>query len=76
VTAVFPWLTYALLSDPRVHRKPRRLYDVRDKAVANLQREIDKRRRKLEDTVSFDMPKAPKAKAKSKSKSKKKSSRK
>ena len=25
VTAVFPWLTYAILYDPRVHRKPRRL---------------------------------------------------
>ena len=38
VTAVFPWLTYALLSDPTVHRKPRRLYDARKAAVAKLQR--------------------------------------
>ena len=64
VTAVFPWLTYALLSDPRVHRKPRRLYDARAKALTSLQREIDKRRKKLEATVKFDMPK-PKPKKKS-----------
>src|SRR5689334_10208231 len=38
VTAVFPWLTYALLSDPRVHKKLRRLYDARDTAVKNLQK--------------------------------------
>jgi deoxyhypusine synthase len=60
VTAVFPWLTYALLSDPRVHRKPRRLFDARAKALTNLQREIDKRRKKLEGTVKFDMPKPSK----------------
>jgi len=70
VTAVFPWLTYALLSDPRVHKKPRRLYDAREAAVANLQKEIDKRKKKLLATVEFDLPtraktraKAPKAKA-------------
>ncbi|MBX3215726.1 MAG: deoxyhypusine synthase family protein, partial [Labilithrix sp.] len=57
VTAVFPWLTYALLSDARVHRKPRRLYDAREAAVANLQREIVKRRKKLLETVRFDLPK-------------------
>jgi deoxyhypusine synthase len=68
VTAVFPWLTYALLSDPRVHKKPRRLYDAREKAVANLQREIDKRRKKLEGTVKFDMPKPKKKAAKAKAK--------
>ena len=68
VTAVFPWLTYALLSDPRVHKKPRRLFDARDKALANLQSEIDKRRKKLEETVVFDMPKAKSTKAKAKSK--------
>ena len=36
VTAVFPWLTYALLGDPKMHRKPRRLYDARKQAVATL----------------------------------------
>ena len=63
VTAVFPWLTYALLSDPRIHKKPRRLYDAREAAVANLQKEIDKRKKKLLATVEFDLP--TKAKAKS-----------
>lgn len=63
VTAVFPWLTYALLSDARVHKKPRRLYEARGQAVADLQREVDKRRKKLLETVKYDLPK-PKAKAK------------
>lgn len=57
VTAVFPWLTYALLSDPRVHKKHRRLYDHRSSAVKNLQGEITKRRKKLLETVKFDLPK-------------------
>lgn len=63
VTAVFPWLTYALLSDPRIHKKPRRLYDSRVQAVGALQKEIDKRRKKLLETVAFDMPKRKSAKA-------------
>jgi len=62
VTAVFPWLTYALLSNPGAARTPRRLYEQRTKAVAALQREVDKRRRSLERTVTFDVPtrRAPK----------------
>jgi deoxyhypusine synthase len=64
VTAVFPWLTYTLLSDPRIHKKPRRLYDAREAAVARLQREIDKRKKKLLETVEYDLPKAKKPKAK------------
>lgn len=64
VTAVFPWLTYALLSDPRVHKKPRRLYDAREAAVKNLQREVEKRKKKLLTTVTFDLPARAKAKAK------------
>jgi deoxyhypusine synthase len=72
VTAVFPWLTYALLTDARVHRAPRRLYDARAKAVENLQREVDKRRKKLVATVSYDLPQRNvKAKAKAKAKAKK-----
>ena len=47
VTAVFPWVTYALLSDPKMKRKPRRLYDARARAVAALEREVDKRRKSL-----------------------------
>ncbi len=61
VTAVFPWLTYALLSDPSIHRKHRRLYDARTKAVANLQREVDKRKKSLLKTVEYPLPKAGKA---------------
>src|SRR3954470_4539889 len=68
VTAVFPWLTYALLSDARVHKKPRRLYDAREDAVKQLQREIDKRKKKLLETVEFDMPKSTKTKGKAKTK--------
>src|SRR3954453_674688 len=64
VPAVFPWLTYALLSDARVHKKPRRLYEARDAAVETLQREITKRQKKLLETVEFAMPKkASKGKA-------------
>jgi deoxyhypusine synthase len=64
VTAVFPWLTYALLSDPRIHRKPRRLYDARKKAVATLQTEVEKRRKKLAPTMEFGLPGAKKTGAK------------
>jgi deoxyhypusine synthase len=72
VTAVFPWLTYALLSDARVHRKPRRLYDVRAAAVQNLQREITKRKKKLLETVKFDLPAKPSKRTAEKKKPKRK----
>jgi deoxyhypusine synthase len=65
VTAVFPWLTYALLSDPTIHRKHRRLYSARAEAVSKLDREVLKRRKKLEPTIKFVLPK-PKKKAKKK----------
>jgi len=55
VTAVFPWLTYALLSDPKMKRKPRRLYDARVAAVARLQQEVEKRRPELEPTLSYPL---------------------
>jgi deoxyhypusine synthase len=55
VTAVFPWLTYALLSDPKMKRKPRRLYDDRVGAVATLQREVDKRRKMLGTTIDYPL---------------------
>jgi deoxyhypusine synthase len=58
VTAVFPWLTYALLGDARVHKKHRRLYDARESAVRTLQREVDKRKKKLLGTVSYPLPNA------------------
>jgi deoxyhypusine synthase len=62
VTAVFPWLTYALLSDTRIHRKHRRLYDAREKAVKRLDREVAKKGKKLEETIHFDLPKSKKKK--------------
>jgi deoxyhypusine synthase len=55
VTAVFPWLTYALLSDPKMKRKPRRLYDDRAGAVATLQREVEKRRKQLGQTIDYPL---------------------
>ncbi len=70
VTAVFPWLTYALLSDPGVHRRPRRLYDARVEAVDLLQKEVDKRKKRLMPTIEFDLPKPKRAKAKAKTKTK------
>jgi len=63
VTAVFPWLTYALLSDPKIHRKPRRLYESREHAVANLQREVGKRRKELATTLEFEFPAAKRRKS-------------
>jgi deoxyhypusine synthase len=53
VTAVFPWLTYSLLSDPKMKRKPRRLYDSRVDAIADLDRAVKKRRSKLLSTVAY-----------------------
>jgi len=55
VTAVFPWVTYALLSDPKMKRKPRRLYDARGRAVAALQREVDKRRKALALSTEYPL---------------------
>jgi deoxyhypusine synthase len=68
VTAVFPWLTYALLSDATVHKKHRRLYDAREQAVAALQVEVDKRKKKLESTIEYALPKKLIAKKKLKAK--------
>jgi deoxyhypusine synthase len=53
VTAIFPWLTYALLSDPKMKRKPGRLYDARGDAVTTLKRAVAKRRSKLLSTVAY-----------------------
>jgi len=56
VTAVFPWLTYALLSDATVHKKHRRLYDARGAAVKTLDKQIQKRHKALMKTV--EMPRS------------------
>ncbi|HEY1958766.1 MAG TPA: deoxyhypusine synthase family protein [Polyangiaceae bacterium] len=63
VTAVFPWLTYALLSDAGVHKKHRRLYESREAAVKNLQREVDKRKKMLLKTTEMPRNVASKRKA-------------
>jgi deoxyhypusine synthase len=57
VTAVFPWLTHALLEDPKMRRKPKRLLDALPAASAALQREVEKNRKQLLKTLSF--PGAP-----------------
>ncbi|MET0593029.1 MAG: deoxyhypusine synthase family protein [Polyangiaceae bacterium] len=56
VTAVFPWLTYALLSDKGTKKKPLRLVDVRSDARAQLLKEVHKRREKLAPTMSYRLP--------------------
>ena len=55
VTAVFPWLTYALLSDPKMKRRPRRLYDAREQATSALAREVGKRRAALGKTIAYPL---------------------
>jgi deoxyhypusine synthase len=51
---------YALLSDPTVHRKPRRLYSARREAVANLQRQVRRRAKTLAPTMEYPLPKPKK----------------
>jgi deoxyhypusine synthase len=57
VTAVFPWLTHALLSDPKMKRKPKRLLDQLDRAKKLLDKDVEKNRKELMKTTSF--PGAP-----------------
>ena len=56
VTAVFPWLTYALLSDPKMKRAPARLYTRRKEAVDALHAKVVKRRRALMPTLEYPLP--------------------
>ena len=58
VTAVFPWLTYALLSDPKMKKKPLALADAREGAKERLMREIGKRRADLVPTMTYPLPRA------------------
>ena len=57
VTAVFPWLTHALLADPKMKRAPKRLYDHLLKAQVFLDEAVRKNRKELLKTTSF--PGAP-----------------
>ena len=53
VTAVFPWLTHALLSDPKMKRKPKRLLDSLDDARSFLDKAVAKNRGELLKTLRF-----------------------
>jgi deoxyhypusine synthase len=53
VTAVFPWITYALLSDQKRARKHRRLFDDREKAIKLLDKAVAKQRKELLGTVEY-----------------------
>ncbi len=55
VTAVFPWLTHALLEDPKVKRKPRRLMDKLAEAVEFLEADVEKQRRSLMKTLDYKL---------------------
>ncbi|GAC1570200.1 MAG: deoxyhypusine synthase [Polyangiales bacterium] len=56
VTAVFPWLTYALLSDPAMRRAPSRLYAARRAAVSTLQGAVERKRKSLMRTIDYPIP--------------------
>src|SRR6266542_3297563 len=56
VTAVFPWLTYALLSDPKMRKDSIRLIDAREAARDRLSREVAKRREGLAPTMRYTLP--------------------
>ncbi|HEU4537604.1 MAG TPA: deoxyhypusine synthase family protein, partial [Polyangiaceae bacterium] len=58
VTAVFPWLTHALLSDPALKRPHARLIDHFGASVNELQRQVDKRRNSLSSTLRFPLGEA------------------
>jgi deoxyhypusine synthase len=52
VTAVFPWLTYALFSEG-ARRKPMRLFDKLQEAVAILDKDVKRRRASLLRTIDW-----------------------
>jgi deoxyhypusine synthase len=55
VTAVFPWLTHALLSDSKMKRKPPRLMDQLTEALRFLDRDVRGRRKRLLKTLQWDI---------------------
>jgi deoxyhypusine synthase len=59
VTAVFPWLTHALLSDPKMKRAPLKLMDRMKDALDLLDAEVKKRHRQLMKTVEWSPQEAP-----------------
>lgn len=71
VTAVFPWITYTLLSDPKMKKKPRRLMDHYEGAVAALDGAVKKRAKALAPTLEYDLPTPKKGAKKAKKAAKK-----
>jgi len=64
VTAIFPWLTHALLSDRAMKRKPRRLMDFLGAAKQYLDRDVEKKRSELMETIDWkpqDVPRRAQA---------------
>ena len=55
VTAVFPWLTHALLSLKGSRRKPFRLVEKLDVALDYLDEDVKKRRKELMKTIEWDV---------------------
>jgi len=55
VTAVFPWLTHALLSEPKNKRKPMRLMDKMSEAIGFLDKDVQKRRKELMKTLDWSI---------------------
>ncbi len=53
MTAVFPWLTHAFLSDRAMKRKPRRLMDFLEAAKQYLDRDVEKKRSELMETIDW-----------------------
>jgi deoxyhypusine synthase len=53
VTAVFPWVTYALMSDPKRTRPHRRLYDHRAAALEALDEAVAAGREELLKTIDY-----------------------
>src|SRR2546425_11046851 len=53
VTAVFPWLTYALFSDQKMKRQPFRLMDHLPNAIELLDRDGAQPRKELVETLDW-----------------------
>ncbi len=56
VTAVFPWLTHALMSEASVRKPHLHLYDQLTPAINELQRQVDRQRNELSKTLTYPLP--------------------
>lgn len=54
VTAIFPWLTHALLSDPKRRLQPKRLMDKFSEALRFLDSDVAKRKKQLMKTLDWN----------------------